>query len=55
MISRRDDEGVLIATPRRSNEEISHFLDSRRADQFYPSSSLRFRLCAYWHTTLIAP
>jgi hypothetical protein len=55
MISRREEEIVGLPTFPTSNEEISHFLDSRRADQFYPSSSLRFRLCAYWHTTLIAP
>lgn len=55
MISRREEEIAAIAAFPTSNKEISHFLDSLRAGQFYPSSSLRFRLCAYWHTALIAP
>lgn len=38
-ISRRDDEGVLVATPRRSNKEIGHFQDSLRAGEFDRSFS----------------
>ena len=34
MISRRDDESVVLTTLRRSNEEISHFLASLRAGEF---------------------
>ncbi|MBI1754903.1 hypothetical protein HY250_01650 [Candidatus Azambacteria bacterium] len=40
MISRRDDENVLIGTLRRSNKEISHFLASFRAGAFGQASSL---------------
>jgi len=42
MIYRRDDEmyQAVSDTLRRSNNEISHFLASRRADEFRQASSL---------------
>src|SRR3989344_7979144 len=40
MISRRDDAGVVDATSRRSNKEISHFFASRRAGEFGQASVL---------------
>ena len=39
-ISRRDDEGVVLTTSRRSNEEIGRLSTSQRAGEFVQSSVL---------------